>query len=92
MAFGAALGAPTGKVSTYCIHRRFVNRVSEKVTEDTSALFLMPSRSVVDRVSGAARQKGWNSEIISTHGVFTCEATTTNIGWGGQLWGQTKYA
>ncbi|MEE4143214.1 MAG: DUF1269 domain-containing protein [Halieaceae bacterium] len=67
MAFGAALGALAGKFSTYGIDRRFAKSVSEKVTEGTSALFLMASSSVVDRVAEAARQKGWAFEIISTN-------------------------
>ena len=47
-----------GKLSTYGIDKRFVKSVSEQVVEGTSALFLMTSRSDVDRVSAAARQKG----------------------------------
>ena len=65
MAFGAALGALAGKFSTYGIGRCFVNSVSEKVTEGTSALFLMASRPVVDRISEAAREESWAFEIIS---------------------------
>lgn len=65
MAFGAAFGALTGKFSTYGIDRRFVNSVSENVTEGTSALFLVASGSVVDRVSDAAREEGWAFEIVS---------------------------
>lgn len=65
MAFGAALGALAGKFSTYGIGRCFVNSVSEKVTEGTSALFLMASRAVVDRISEAAREESWAFEIIS---------------------------
>jgi len=67
MAFGASLGALAGKFSTYGIDRHFVRSVSEKVKEGTSALFLMTSSSVVDRVAEAARQKGWAFEIISTN-------------------------
>ncbi len=66
MAVAAAMGALAGKLSTYGIDRRFVQSVSEKVVEGTSALFLMASRSDTDRVFEAASQKGWAFEIIST--------------------------
>jgi len=67
MAFGAALGALTGKFSTYGIDRNFIKSVSEQVAEGTSALFLMTSEAVVDKVSETAREKGWTFEIISTN-------------------------
>jgi len=67
MAVAAAMGALAGKLSTYGIDRRFVQSVSEKVVEGTSALFLMTSRAVVDRIADAASQKGWAFEIISTN-------------------------
>jgi len=67
MAVAAAMGALAGKLSTYGIDRRFVQSVSEKVVEGTSALFLMTSRAVVDRIADAASQKGWAFELISTN-------------------------
>ncbi len=67
MAVAAAMGALAGKLSTYGIDRRFTKSVSEKVVEGTSALFLMTSGTVVDRVTEAAREEGWAFEIISTH-------------------------
>jgi len=67
MAVAAAMGALAGKFSTYGIDNRFVRSVGEQVVEGTSALFLMTSSSVVDRVAEAARQKGWAFEIISTN-------------------------
>ena len=67
MAVAAAMGALAGKFSTYGIDRRFTKSVSEQVVEGTSALFLITSKTVLDRLSSAARQKGWTFEIISTH-------------------------
>ncbi len=67
MAVAAAMGALAGKFSTYGIDRRFTKSVSEQVVEGTSALFLITSKTVVDRFSTAARQKGWRFEIISTN-------------------------
>jgi len=67
MAVGSAMGALAGKCSTYGIGRIFVKSVGEQVTEGTSALFLMTSRAVVDGVSEAAKEKGWEFETISTN-------------------------
>jgi uncharacterized membrane protein len=67
MAVGAAMGALAGKFSDYGISKTFIKDVGEKVTEGTSALFLMASDVVIDRVSEAVRQKGWEFEIISTN-------------------------
>lgn len=41
--------------------------MGEKVTAGTSALFLMTSGAVVDKVSEAVKDKGWKFEIISTN-------------------------
>lgn len=67
MAVGAAIGALTGKFSDYGIDDDFIKSVGEKVTEGTSALFLMTSDAVVDKVSDAVKQKGWKFEILSTN-------------------------
>ena len=67
MAVAAAMGALAGKFSTYGIDRRFTTSVSEQVVQGTSALFLITSKTAVDRFSPAARQKGLAFEIISTH-------------------------
>ena len=66
MAIGAAMGALAGKFSDYGINKGFIKAVGEKVTEGTSALFLKTSDIVVDKVSDAVEQKGWNFEIIGT--------------------------
>ena len=67
MAVGAAMGALAGKFSDYGIGKDFIKSVSEKVTEGTSALFLMTSDVVKDKVADAIKDKGWNFEIISTN-------------------------
>jgi uncharacterized membrane protein len=67
MAIGAALGALTGKFTDYGIDKDFIKGVGEKVTEGTSALCLMTSGGVYDKVSEAVREKGWNFEVISTN-------------------------
>lgn len=66
MAMGAVIGGLTGKMADYGIDDRFINDVKSKVTEGTSALFLLTSQEVQDRV--IAEMKKWPKfEIISTN-------------------------
>ena len=67
MAVGAAMGALSGKFSDYGIDDSFIKSVSEKVTEGTSALFLMTSKVVLDKVTEAVNAKGWQFELISSN-------------------------
>jgi uncharacterized membrane protein len=53
MAVGAAMGALAGKFSDYGIDDDFIKSVQQEVTEGTSALFLMTSDAVVDKVADA---------------------------------------
>jgi len=64
LAVGAAIGAIAGHYAKYGIDENFINQVREKVTEGTSALFLLTSGAVVDRVAEAV--KGQKFEIIQT--------------------------
>jgi len=65
LAVGAAVGAIAGHYAKYGIDEKFINQVREKVTEGTSALFLLTSGAVVDRVAEAV--KGQQFEIIQTN-------------------------
>jgi len=65
LAVGAAVGAIAGHYAKYGIDEKFINQVREKVTEGTSALFLLTSGAVVDRVAEAV--KGQKFEIIHTN-------------------------
>jgi uncharacterized membrane protein len=56
MAIGAAMGALSGKFADYGIDDDFIKSVRDQVTEGTSALFLMTSGAVVDRVADAAKE------------------------------------
>jgi uncharacterized membrane protein len=67
MAVGAAMGALAGKFSDYGIDDSFIKTVGQKVTEGTSALFLMTSGAVKDKVTDAVKAKGWTFEILSTN-------------------------
>jgi uncharacterized membrane protein len=65
MAIGAAMGAIGGKFADYGIDDDFIKSVQNQVTEGTSALFLMTSEAVVDKVADA--MKGLEFEIVSTN-------------------------
>jgi uncharacterized membrane protein len=67
MVVGAAMGALAGKFSDYGIDDSFIKTVGQKVTEGTSALFLMTSDAVMDKVTDAVKAKGWTFEILSTN-------------------------
>jgi len=49
-ALGAAMGAISGHFANYGIGREFIEQVRGKVTEGTSALFLLLGQVTVDRV------------------------------------------
>ena len=65
LAVGAAMGALAGHFAHYGIDENFIKQVREKVTEGTSALFLLTSGAVIDRVASAV--KDMKFEIISTN-------------------------
>jgi uncharacterized membrane protein len=65
MAVGAAMGALAGHFAQYGIDEKFIKQVRDKVTEGTSALFLLTSGAVIDRVASAV--KDMKFEIISTN-------------------------
>ena len=65
MAVGAAFGALGGSFRDYGIDDEFIKRVRTQVTEGTSALFLMTSEAVMDRVVDA--MKNVKFEIIATN-------------------------
>lgn len=65
LAVGAAMGALSGKFADYGIDDNFIKQTRDKVTEGTSALFLLTSGAVMDKVAEAV--KGQKFEIISTN-------------------------
>jgi uncharacterized membrane protein len=62
---GAAMGALSGKFADYGIDDNFIKLTSAKVTEGTSALFLLTSGAVEDKVVAAL--KGQTFEILSSN-------------------------
>jgi uncharacterized membrane protein len=65
MAVGAAFGALGGAFRDYGIDDDFIKRIRSQVTEGTSALFLMTSEAVMDRVVDAMKDAQF--EIIATN-------------------------
>ena len=62
---GAALGSMSGSMADIGINDDFIKSVRSKVTEGTSALFLMTSGAVQDKVAEAA--KGMKFELIASN-------------------------
>jgi uncharacterized membrane protein len=65
MAIGAGMGALTGAFADYGIDDNFIKSVRNQVTEGTSALFLMTTGAVQDKVAEAF--KGQQFEIIASN-------------------------
>jgi uncharacterized membrane protein len=65
LAMGAAVGALSGKFSDYGIDDNFIKQTREKVTEGTSALFLLTTGAVQDKVVAALKDQTF--EIIMTN-------------------------
>jgi uncharacterized membrane protein len=65
LAVGAAFGALGGAMADYGIDDDFIKKTRDKVTEGTSALFLMTSDAVQDKV--IAELKGTPFELISSN-------------------------
>jgi uncharacterized membrane protein len=65
LAVGAAVGALSGSLADVGISDKFINNVREQVTEGTSALFLMSSEAVIDRLK--SEFPAHEAELISTN-------------------------
>ncbi len=65
LAVGAAFGALGGKMADYGISDEFIKKTREKVTEGTSALFLMTTAAVQDKV--LQELKGSEFELIASN-------------------------
>jgi uncharacterized membrane protein len=65
MAIGAAMGAMMGHFADYGINDDFIKQVREKVTEGTSALFLLSANATIDKV--AAAFEGTHMELIQSN-------------------------
>ena len=65
LAVGAAFGALGGKMADYGISDEFIKQTREKVTPGTSALFLMTSDAVQDKI--VQELKGYEFELIASN-------------------------
>ncbi|MDX6291550.1 MAG: hypothetical protein QOH50_625 [Kribbellaceae bacterium] len=66
-AIGAAAGALTGRMSDVGIDDDFIKAAREKITPGTSALFLMSSDAVQDKVKAAFADTGLKPELIQSN-------------------------
>ncbi len=73
VAVGALTGALSGHFKDYGINDGFIKEVQEKVTEGTSALFLLTGQVTVDKVEEAL--KGEEMELITSNLSKEQEAT-----------------
>ena len=67
MAIGAGMGALAGAFADVGIDDKFINQVKAQVTPGTSALFLLTSNVVTDRVVAAIQEQGLKPELISSN-------------------------
>jgi len=65
LAVGAAMGGLSGAYAEFGIDAKFIKQIQEKITIGTSALFLLTSGAVLDKV--ADEFKDHNLEIIATN-------------------------
>ena len=65
LAVGAAIGALAGHFANYGIDNDFIESVRSKITPGTSALFLLTSGAVIDKVAEAVKDIPF--EIIQTN-------------------------
>ncbi len=65
MAIGATMGALAGSMAEVGISNEFIRSIRSKVTEGTSALFLMTSGAVMDKVVEAMKE--FKFEVIASN-------------------------
>src|SRR5207237_846304 len=65
LAVGAAMGALAGSMSDVGIDDAFIKQVRDNVTPGTSALFVMTSNAVVDKVLDEFKETG--ATLLSTN-------------------------
>jgi uncharacterized membrane protein len=67
LAVGAATGALTGSLSDVGIDDAFIKSVRDQVKPGTSALFVMTSGAVQDKVLAAVKDAGLHAELVHTN-------------------------
>jgi uncharacterized membrane protein len=66
-AVGAATGALMGHFADIGIDDNFIKQARDKVTPGTSALFLLSTGAVTDRVAEELRQRGLEGELFASN-------------------------
>ena len=79
MAIGAAFGALGGAFTDVGIDDNFIKRVREDVKEGNSALFLLSSGAVPDRLAEEFKQRGLNFKLIASNLTQEQEAKLREI-------------
>jgi uncharacterized membrane protein len=67
MAMGATIGALSGSMADVGIDDTFIKEVQAKVTPGTSALFLLTSGAVIDRVAEEVKKRGPQFDLIRSN-------------------------
>ena len=67
MAVGAAAGALVGHLADIGIADDFIEQSRDKITPGTSALFLLSTAAVTDRVSAELQSRGIKGELIASN-------------------------
>jgi len=79
LAIGAAMGALMGSMSDVGIDDKFINEVRNEVTPGTSALFLMTTGAVLDKLVDAVHQSGLPFKLIASNLSREDEQLLTDI-------------
>ncbi len=66
-AIGAAAGALSGSLADVGINDDFIKSVRDQIAPGTSALFLMSSDTVVDKVKAAMAEAGHKPELLQSN-------------------------
>jgi uncharacterized membrane protein len=67
LAIGAGIGALTASLVDVGIDDDFIKKSRDQITEGTSALFLLSSDAVIDRIQPQVQAAGLKPELISTN-------------------------
>jgi uncharacterized membrane protein len=67
LAVGAAAGAIAGSMAHVGIDDSFINEVRNKITPGTSALFVLTSDAVMDKVVARVKELGLQAELLHTN-------------------------
>ena len=66
-AIGAGMGALSGSLADVGIDDNFIKESRDKITPGTSALFLLSTAAVTDRVAEELKQRGLHGELIASN-------------------------